>query len=53
MSISKSYATFVQSYNIIHMFGTSVLYHSCSCFGARHLHLPQHLSYWVVYNAPK
>ncbi len=53
MTISKSYAIFVQNYNIIHMFGTSTLYHSCSCFGARHLHLPQHLSNSVVYNAPK
>ena len=53
MSISKSYAFFVQNYNIIHILGTSVLYHSCSRFGACHLHLPQHLSYSVVYNAPK
>jgi hypothetical protein len=27
------------------MFGTSALHHSCSRFGAHHLHLPQHLSY--------
>jgi hypothetical protein len=44
MSISKSYAHFAQNYNIIHIFSTSALYHSCSRFGARHLHLPQHLS---------
>ncbi len=52
MSISKSYATFVQNYNIIHMFCTSALCHSCSCFSTRHLHLPQQLSYLVVYIAP-
>jgi hypothetical protein len=52
MSISKSYAHFAQNYNIIHIFSTSALYHSCSRFGARHLHLPQHLSYSVVYIAP-
>jgi hypothetical protein len=41
MSISKSYATFVQNYKIIHLFCTSAVYHSCSCFGACHRYLPQ------------
>ena len=51
MSIHKLYANFAQNYNIIQMFCNSALYHSCSHFGASHLHLPQHLSYTVVYIA--
>ena len=49
MSVTKSLATFVQYYNIIHVVCTSALYHAFDNFCSCHLCLPQHFSYSVLY----